>query len=220
MGKTLFIACAALGREVKAIIKKHDWDADFQAINARLHATPEKIGPAVEERLKESGNRYTRRIVVYGHCGAPDLDSILEKHGAVRPKGPHCFEMYGGEDFARTLREEPGTYILTDFLIRAWDSLVVQGLKIDVYPEMKAFIFQNYRQLVYYSQEQDDRLIADANEIAEWLELPLKIKHVEYGDLERRLVAIMEAQEQAITEMPDSFTGMAALPTGAHHDNS
>ena len=52
--KTLFIACAALGREVKAIISKHGWDAEFEAINAKLHLEPARIGPAVEERLKKS----------------------------------------------------------------------------------------------------------------------------------------------------------------------
>ena len=35
--KTLFIACAALGAEVKAIIRRHGWDAEFEAINAKLH---------------------------------------------------------------------------------------------------------------------------------------------------------------------------------------
>ena len=52
--KTLFIACAALGREVKTIIKKYGWDAEFEAINAELHLRPGRIGPAVEERLKKS----------------------------------------------------------------------------------------------------------------------------------------------------------------------
>ena len=59
--KTIFIACAALGREVKAIINKHGWNADFQAIDAKLHLRPEKIGPAVEERLAKIDGQW--RIV-------------------------------------------------------------------------------------------------------------------------------------------------------------
>ena len=206
--KTIFIACAALGREVKAIIKKHGWNADFEAIDAKLHLYPNKIGPAVEERLKKSEGKYERRVVVYGHCGAFDLDGILEKHGAVRPLGPHCYEMYGGQHFADVLDEEPGTFILTDFLIHAWDKFVVQGLKIDKYPQLKELMFENYRQLLYYSQEEDDALIAKAQEIADWLKLPLVVEHVEYGDLERRLVAIMEDKEQPTASMTlDGFTG-------------
>ena len=87
--RTVFITCAALGREVRAIIAKHGWDADFQAIDAKLHLYPPKIAEAVEERLDRTEGRYDRRIVVYGHCGAFTLDALLERRGAVRPLGPH-----------------------------------------------------------------------------------------------------------------------------------
>jgi hypothetical protein len=205
--KTIFIACAALGREVKAIIKKHGWHADFQAIDAKLHLRPKKIGPAVEARLKKTKDRYERHIVVYGHCGAFDLDGILAKYGAVRPLGPHCYEQYGGQHFAEALRAEPGTFILTDFLIRAWKKFVIQGLKIDKHPKLKDLLFHQYRRLLYYSQEENEELIAKAQEIADWLDVPLEIKHVEYGDLERRLVAIMAGRQQPTAEMTlDGYT--------------
>ena len=200
--KTIFITCAALGREVKAIIKKHGWNADFRAIDAKLHLRPQKIGPAVEaELIRAKEGQYERQVVVYGHCGAFDLDGILETYGAVRPLGPHCYEQYGGQHFADTLKEEPGTFILTDFLIRAWDKFVVQGLKIDKHPKLKALLFHHYKRLLYYSQQEDNDLIARAREIADWLNLPLQVEHVEYGDLERRLVAIMEDREQPSADM-------------------
>lgn len=199
VAKTVFITCAALGREVKAIIKKHGWDVDFQAINAKLHLHPPRIGQAVEERLEQADGVYERKVVVYGHCGAFDLDGILERHGVARPLGPHCYEMYGGDEFDRTVKEEPGSYILTDFLIRAWDTLVVKELKLDIHPKLKPMLFRNYKRLVYFSQEENEELIAKAHDIADWLELPLSIKHVGYGDLERRLVAIMGDQEQPIS---------------------
>lgn len=213
MAKTLFITCAALGREVKAIIKKHGWDADFQAIDAKLHLYPQKIGPAVEERLDRTEGQYQRRVVVYGHCGAFDLDDLLKKRGAVRPLGPHCYEMYGGEHFARALADEPGTYILTDFLVRAWDVLVTRGLQIDEHPKLKGVMFRHYRRLIYFSQAQDEQLIAKAHEIAEWLNLPLTIQHVGYGDLERRLVAIMEGREQPVAGMTHDGYSHTAYPT-------
>jgi len=212
--KTIFIACAALGREVKAIIKKRGWNADFRAIDAKLHLRPKQIGPAVEAELIRATGQYERQVVVYGHCGAFDLDAILEKYGAVRPLGPHCYEQYGGQHFADALKEEPGTFILTDFLIRAWDKFVVQGLKIDKHPKLKDLLFHHYRRLLYYSQEQDDELIAKANEIAAWLNLPLQVEHVEYGDLERRLVAIMENRQQPSAGMTfDGYNVGNPVPT-------
>ncbi len=196
--KALFIACAALGREVRDIIKKHGWNAEFQAIDARLHLFPKRIGEAVKVRLKQTDGRYGRRIVVYGHCGVARLDDILEEHGAVRPPGPHCYEMYGNELFAQMINEEPATYFLTDYLIRAWDNFVVRDLQVKAQPGMKDTLFRHFKRLVYFSQEEDEALVAQAQAIAGWMGLPLIVKHVGYGDLERRLVALMEGQEAQV----------------------
>jgi len=195
--RTIFLACSALGKEVRAIIRKHGWHADFHPIDARYHLYPSKIEAAVERRLAETDGRYERRVVVYGHCGAQRLDSIIAEHpGAVRTVGPHCYEMYGGADFRRAVDEEPGTFILTDYLVRAWDKLVVKGLKLDAHPELVGLMFGHYRRMIYYSQEEDAALVAEAGRIARSLGLELMVRHVGYGDLERRLVAIMEGREQ------------------------
>ena len=129
------------------------------------------------------------------------MAGLKSRRGAVRPLGPHCYEMYGAEAFAEAVREVPGTYILTDYLIHAWDAFVVRGLKIDKHPKLKNLIFHHYKRMVYFSQEEDDELLDKAQEIADWLNLPLEVKHVGYGDLERRLVAIMNDEEQPKSSM-------------------
>jgi hypothetical protein len=201
MSKTLFVTCAALSQDVKAVIGKYSWDADVQAVNAKLHLNPTKIPAMVDRRLEKSNSHYEKRIVVYGHCGAFGLDKVLDKHNVPRPLGPHCYEMYGGETFATLMKEEPGSYFLTDFLVRTWDTLVNRTLKLDRYPKLKKSMFSQYRRMVYLSQQKDDALIQKAHEIAEWLELPLVIRHVGLGDLEKRLVAIMTDNEQPIGSM-------------------
>ena len=211
--RTLFIACAALGREVKDIIRKHGWDAEFEAIDARLHMEPGKIGPAVEQRLQQAAGKYGRTVVVYGHCGAFDLDDILRKYGAVRPLGPHCYEMFGGGEFARAMEEEIGTFILTDYLVHAWQKFVVQGLKMDKHPELQQLLFGNYKRMVYFTQEENNTdLLARAREIATSLGLELEVRHTGYGDLERRLVAIMEDREQPVTSMTLDDFSVTAYP--------
>ena len=195
--KTIFITCSALGKEVRAIIRKHGWKADFRPIDARHHLYPSKIEREVAARLEETDGAYERRVVVYGHCGAQNLDRIIARHqGAVRPVGPHCYEMYGGEDFRRAVFEEPSTYILTDYLVQAWDKFIVRGLKIDKHPKLAELMFGHYKRMLYYSQERDDALVAKARAIADSLGLVLEVRHVGYGDLERRLVAIMEGKPQ------------------------
>lgn len=214
--RTVFIACAALTREVRAIIDKHGWEADIEAIDATLHFHPKKIGPAVEQHLERTAGSYERRIVVYGLCGAFDLDRILEKHGAVRPLGPHCYEQFGGEEFGRALEEEPGTYFLTDFLVRTWDKLVIKRSGLDRRPAIKELLFRPYKRLVYFAQDADAPLLAKAGEIAQWLGLPLEVRDVGCGDLERRLVAIMEGREQPISSRThDGRRALAPAPVDA-----
>ena len=198
---TVLIACAALGKEVRDIVARHGWDVDVRVINAKLHLYPSKIGPAVEDMLIETKDGYERQIVLYGHCGAMDLDGILDKYEAQRTLGPHCYEMFGGEAFARAMEEEPGTFILTDFLVKAWDTLVVKGLKMDEHPELEELFFGNYRRMVYFTQVKDERLIADAKAIADSLGLVLEVEHTGYGDLERRLVALMNDEDQPTSSM-------------------
>lgn len=203
---TIFLTCSALGKEVRAIIAKHGWHVDYHPIDAKYHLYPSKIETAVEARLSETDGMYARRVVVYGHCGAHNLDSIIARHeGAVRPAGPHCYEMYGGEDFRKAVKEVPGTFILTDYLIKVWETMVVRGLKIDKHPKLIPLMFGHYKRMIYYSQEEDQELIDRAGKIADSLSLTLEVRHVGYGDLERRLVAIMEGKEQpgADAEMAD-----------------
>ncbi len=194
---TLFITCSALGREARDIIAKYGWDVDFLPLDSRYHLYPSKIEAAVKEKLVESDGEYKRRVVLYGHCGAQNLDSILAEHeGAVRLAGPHCYEMYGGEHFRRTVKDVPGTYFLSDYLVKVWDKLIVRGLKLDKHPKLIKVMFGHYKRMLYYSQERDDKLVAQAQRIADSLDLRLEVHHVGYGDLERRLVAIMEDREQ------------------------
>lgn len=194
---TLFITCSALGKEVRTIIRKHKWDAEYVPVDSRYHLYPVKIEEAVKEKLLETDGLYKRRVIVYGQCGAHNLDCIIADHeGAVRPVGPHCYEMFGGEDFRKSVKEVPGTYILTDYLIQAWDKLIIRGLKLDQHPQLKPLMFAHYKRMIYYSQEENEKLVEKAQAIAHDLGLELIVKHVAYGALETRLVAIMEDRPQ------------------------
>jgi len=207
------VACAALGKELREIIDRHEWEVDLRVINARLHNRPQLITGAVSEKLAETRDDSQRQIVVYGHCGAPDLDPMLRKAGVDRTLGPHCYEMFGGEEFVRLMEEEPGTFFLTDFLVKAWKNLVSDDLKLGRHPELKEMLFGNYRRVVYLIQTEDEQLVKRAGEIADWLGLPLLTRVVGYGHLEKRLVAIMEQQPQPVTSVTVGIDGHNAYPT-------
>ena len=191
--KTAFIICGALAREVLDIIRRHGWDVDVVGVPAIDHMFPERIAPDVEERLRELRERYDRVIVVFGDCGSRGaLDAVLERYGIERVAGPHCYEMYGGALFHALMAEEPGTFFLTDFLVRTFEGTVLKGLGLDRFPELKDDYFRHYKRVVYLAQTDDPALREKAQRIAEYLELPLEVRHTGYGMLEERLVALVD----------------------------
>jgi hypothetical protein len=194
MKTTALLICGALGKEVKAIVDGHGWDVDVYGVPAMHHFYPKKIVEAVERRLAELAPRYGRVVVVYGDCGtAGALEPVLARYGSVQLRGPHCYEMFAGADFARIADEQPATFFLTDWLVRNFERAVVRGLGIDRYPELKPVYFQNYTNLMYLAQFADAGLIDKAAEIGKYLGLPLEVRQVGLGELESRLAELVEA---------------------------
>lgn len=191
---TGFIICGALGREVIDIIKKHGWDAQVIGIPAVDHVFPQRIAPDVEKRISELREHYERLIVVFGDCGSRgELDKMLSCYPDIeRIEGPHCYEMYGGELFDQLVKEEPGTYILTDFMVRTFQGLILKSMGLHKYPQLKGEYFKNYKRVVYLAQTEDPEIHHKAEQAAKYLELPLEIRYTGYGLLEERLIAMME----------------------------
>ena len=187
--RVALIVCGALGKEVKQLVRERGWEADIYGVPALLHFRPREIVEAVERRLDEIASRYERVIAVYGDCGtAGALDAVLARHGAIRLAGAHCYEMFAGaEEFVSIMEAEPGTFFLTDWLVRSFDRAVVRGLGIDRFPELQQVYFGNYTRIVYLVQSPTDRLLQPAREIAAWFDLPLEVRLTGLGQLERLL---------------------------------
>jgi hypothetical protein len=187
------LVCGALMREVRDVVLRRGWDADLHAAPALNHLSPKKLVADVDDLLGELGPRYERVVVVYGDCGTNGaLDAVLERHGAHRVSGPHCYEMLGHPATQDAERLDPGLFFLTDWLVRNWDKAVVQGLGIDRFPYMKDTYFEHVTRLLFLRQEPEPALEERARGIAAWLDRPLEIVDVGLGDLERRLVDLVE----------------------------
>ncbi len=195
--KTAFIMCGALAREVLAIIDRYGWDVDLVGVPAIDHMYPERIAPDVDKRFQELRQQYDRIFVLFGDCGSRGaLDQLLERYDLERIDGPHCYEMYAGQGFHNLMEEEPGTFFLTDFLVRGFRGTILKGLGLDRFPELRDDYFRNYQRLVYLVQKEDPELLEKADRIAQELSLPLEIRYTGYGLLEQRLVAMMDGGER------------------------
>src|SRR6202021_4201424 len=85
-----------------------------------------------------------------------ELDRVLAEEGVRRIEGAHCYAFYAGEEaFAALAEEEPGTFYLTDFLVRHFDALVIRGLGLDRFPELRDDYFGNYRKIIHLAPFED-----------------------------------------------------------------
>lgn len=203
MQPVLIIACGALSREIKALIGANGWrNVRLECLPADLHNRPKRIPAAVAEKL-EMASQDQRILVAYGDCGTGgQLDAMLGAYGVERLPGAHCYDTYAGESVMAALSEhEPGTFYLTDFLVRHFDRLVIQELGIARHPELAGAYFGQYRRLVYLSQRRDPALEAQARRAADRLGLSYESHFTGYGSLETSLVRLIEpADTESIEE--------------------
>jgi len=218
MSTTAFVICGALGAEVKDIVDRRGWEVDIYGLSAMLHLYPKKIVEELSEKLHALRPRYDRLVVVYGDCGTNGhLDPILKELGASQVRGPHCYEMLAGKDlFHQVSEEKPGTFFLTDWLVRNFDRAVVRGLGLDRDPELKPMLFGNYEAVLYLRQVPLTRLASKAQEIAVYLGLPLEIIDVGLGDLEERLAQLIEADGPCQLHAPSGPSAHLPGERGGH----
>jgi hypothetical protein len=185
-GRTLLIACGALAREIVELIRVNDWrHLTVSCLPAAWHNTPSKIPGGVRQRIQEARGRYERILVLYGDCGTGGLlDEVLAEEGVERIEGPHCYAFFAGNDVFEALAEaEIGSFYLTDYLVRHFERLIVQGLGLDRHPELLEIYFGNYKKLVYLAQTEDVGLDARAAAAAERLGLAFERHFTGYGGL-------------------------------------
>ena len=183
----LVIGCGALARELVDLTRRAGLPAvDLTCLPASLHNRPERIPGAVAARIRRArADGYDRIFVAYADCGTGGLlDRVLEAEGVARLEGAHCYEVYAGRAaFAALADDEPGTFYLTDFLVRNFDRLVVRGLGLDRHPELLPLYFGNYRRLVYLAQMDDAALTARAEAAAATLGLAYERRLTGLGEL-------------------------------------
>jgi hypothetical protein len=193
------IACGAIASMVREIAARRGWPVEVHALPAALHNRPDRIAPAAAELAGLLQARGLRVALGYADCGSYGaLDELCSRLGIARLPGLHCYDVLGGADRVRALFErEPGTYLLTDFLVRSFDRTVVAGLGLDRHPQLWADYFGHYRKLVWLAQDRDAALDQQAARIASRFGLPLHVIDVGTGGLERELGIMLAANAGA-----------------------
>jgi len=189
------IACGAIAAPCAEVVAAHGWPVDVHPLPPLLHNRPDRIAGQVDRLAEQLSGRYETVAVGYADCGTYGaLDEVCERRGIARLAGLHCYDVFAGpERLRQVFEEQPGTYVLTDFLVRSFDRVVVAELGLDRHPELRDDYFAHYTRMVWLAQEPDDELRALAEAAAARIGLPLVVVETGHGGLERALADLLAA---------------------------
>jgi hypothetical protein len=172
------VACGALAQPAAQIADAAGWPLDVHPLPPLLHNRPQRIADEVRTVVQRLQSSYDRVVVGYADCGTYGArDTGCADRGVERLPGLHCYDVYAGADTVATLLEEqPGTYLLTDFLVRSFSRTVERELGLDRWPELRDDYFGSYTRVVWLAQDPDDPELGPlARNAATRLGLPLEV---------------------------------------------
>ena len=191
----LIIGCGAIAHEINEIIKLNDWNnVRLKCLNADLHNTPKKLPKKIKEIIDSSFQEYSKIFLAYADCGTGGLiDSMLKDYDIERLEGAHCYEFYAGSKLFKDLsNREIGTFYLTDFLVKNFERLIIDGLGLSKHPSLKDEYFKNYKKIVYLAQKHNDDLELKAKDCADYLNLEFSIHYTGLDNFENQLNKAMK----------------------------
>lgn len=187
------IACGALAASIRQIVARRDWQVELHLLPPLLHNQPRNIAPRVERLARRLQSLGRLVVLAYADCGTYGaLDGVCERLEIGRLRGLHCYDVFAGPDKLRELfAADPGTYVLTDFLVRSFRRTVLSELDLDRHPELWGDYFGNYSRVVWLAQRPTAALEAEARGVADLFGLPLTVLDVGVGTLELELEELL-----------------------------
>ena len=193
--RVALVACGAIAQPCAEVVAREGWPVDVHPLPPLLHNQPHRIADRVEELGDALLARYPAVAVGYADCGTyGSLDEVCSRRGWARLPGLHCYDLYASpEGVARLFEDEPGTYLLTDFLVRSFDRTVLAELGLDRHPELRDAYFGHYRRVVWLRQDRSAGLEEDARAAADAIGLPLEVVDTGQAGLTAALEGLLTA---------------------------
>ena len=210
------IACGALGGHIRDIATRNGWRIELHCLPALLHNRPGHITIHAERIARRALGHGRRVAIAYSDCGTYGaLDELCSRLELRRLPGLHCYDVLAGPSRMRALFDaEPGTYVLTDFLVRAFRRAVLAELGLDTHPELWPDYFGHYRRVVWLAQNREPALESEAEQVAAMFGLPLTMVETGTSRLELELRRLVEDRAGFCAEKAARPTLSAHVPAG------
>ena len=169
------VACGALAGHIREIASRRGWRVVVRPLPAALHNRPQHIKSSAERAIEAAETSGAKAVLAYADWGTYGaLDHLATEARVSRLPGLHCYDLYAGPARIEQLfAEEPGTYLLTDYLIKSFDRSVIQPLGLDRHRGLWSDYFGHCRRLGRLAQRPSPELAAAAVRIAGQFGLPL-----------------------------------------------
>src|SRR5882757_5624861 len=141
------VACGALAGHIREIATRRGWPVTVRPLPAALHNRPQRIAGDAKRAIAAAEASGAKTVVLaYADCGTYGaLDDLATEAGVSRLPGLHCYDLYAGKaQIEQLFAEEPGTYLLTDYLIKSFDKAVIKPLGLDRHPDLWSDYFSHY----------------------------------------------------------------------------
>ncbi|MDP1711059.1 MAG: DUF1638 domain-containing protein [Candidatus Nanopelagicaceae bacterium] len=187
------VACGAIATHISSVKEKFGLDITIYPLPPLLHNSPNRIAGEVESLLTEIKFRHEKCAVAYADCGTyGSLDEVILQHKVSRLGGDHCYEVFAGKkEIEEIIAATPGTYFLTDFLVKSFYRSVVVELGLDKRPELRDDYFRNYESVVWLAQNPTEELEEEARAAAKLIGHPLTIKIVGEEKLAKEILRLV-----------------------------
>jgi len=191
------VACGALAGHIREIAIRRGWRVTVHPLAAALHNRPQRIAGDAKRAIDAAKESGARAVVAYADCGTYGaLDDLAAEAGVSRLPGLHCYDLYAGKaQIEQLFAEEPGTYLLTDYLIKSFDKAVIKPLGLDRRPDLWSDYFGHYTRVVWLAQRATSELEAAATRIADQFNLPLTRIDTGTTGLEAALAVLLEEKQ-------------------------
>lgn len=187
------IACGAIATHISSIQSEFGLDLVIYPLPPLLHNVPKKIAGEVDALLTTISPLHEKCVVAYADCGTyGELDAVISRHGVARLGGSHCYDVFAGKAIIEEIMEHtPGTYFLTDFLVKSFHRSVVVELGLDRYPELRDEYFKNYQSVMWLAQRPTPELEEEALAAATLIGHPLTIRIVGQEKLAKEILNLV-----------------------------